>query len=84
MKITILTPDQQIYQGPATSVKVPGVSGEFEVLENHAPIVSALGKGKVRIKKSDGELNFSIEKGFIEVLRNDVSLLVQGVSGIEP
>lgn len=79
MNITVLTPDQEIYKGSANSVKVPGVGGQFEILRNHAPIVSALGEGPVRLK-IDGaaDVNFNIEKGFIEVLNNEVSLLVQG------
>ena len=60
------------------SVKVPGVSGQFEILNNHAPIVSALGEGNIRIFDINGEkFNFSISKGFVEVLDNEVSLLVQ-------
>ena len=79
MNITVLTPDQEIYQGSITSVKVPGVGGQFEILKNHAPLVSALEAGEVRLKISGNEnMNFSIEKGFIEVLNNEVSLLVQG------
>jgi F-type H+-transporting ATPase subunit epsilon len=80
MNITVLTPDKEIFKGEITSVKVPGTGGEFQVLNNHAPIVSSLSNGKVAIAKADGsKLNFSIEKGFIEVLKNEVSLLVQGV-----
>ncbi len=79
MNITVLTPDQEVYQGEITSVKVPGIGGQFEILRNHAPIVSALAEGPVRLKISGGQdMNFSIEKGFIEVLNNEVSLLVQG------
>lgn len=79
MNITVLTPDTSIFEGTITSVKVPGIDGQFEILNNHAPIVSALGEGPVRIIKKGGErLTFTIEKGFIEVLRNEVSLLVQG------
>ncbi|MEM1326675.1 MAG: ATP synthase F1 subunit epsilon [Bacteroidota bacterium] len=80
MNISILTADQSIFEGEITSVKVPGVLGEFQILNNHAPIVSALQEGKVTIKKADGEqMNFTIQQGFIEVLNNEVSLLVQGV-----
>jgi len=80
MNISVLSPDQEIFQGAITSVKVPGVGGQFEVLSNHAPIVSALGEGEVRILKEGGEkMTFQIEKGFLEVLNNEVSLLVQGV-----
>jgi len=60
-------------------VKVPGISGQFEILRGHAPLVSALSSGQVRLIKQGGErMTFSIEKGFVEVLRDKVSLLVQG------
>ena len=81
MNITVLTPDKEIFNGDITSVKVPGTGGEFQVLKNHAALVSSLSKGKVTIQKTDGsKMSFDIEKGFIEVLKNDVSLLVQGVA----
>lgn len=100
MNIAVLTPDREIFQGAITSVKVPGVKGEFQVLKNHAPIVSALEEGKVELVTADGgyayydinagervegstagnKLTFEIEGGFIEVLNNEISLLVQGVS----
>ena len=79
MNITVLTPDQTIYEGTVHSVKVPGIGGQFEVLKNHAPIVSALGEGLVRLQiEGASDMSFSIEKGFIEVLNNEVALLVQG------
>jgi len=81
MNISVLTPDKEIFEGEITSVKVPGVGGQFEVLENHAAVVSALGSGEVRLSKAGGEkMTFTIEKGFIEVLNNKISLLVQGVT----
>lgn len=100
MNISVLTPDQEIFQGTITSVKVPGTMGEFQVLRNHAPIVSSLEKGTVTIVSASGEqrifdkesggikvtdkpgqhIVFEIKGGFIEVLNNEVSLLVRGVS----
>jgi F-type H+-transporting ATPase subunit epsilon len=80
MNITVLTPDREVFKGEINAVKVPGMGGQFQVLKNHAPIVSSLSKGDVTIAKADGnKMKFSIEKGFIEVLNNEVSLLVQGV-----
>ena len=80
MNITVLTPDEAIFQGEATSVTVPGTDGQFQVLNNHAPIVSSLDEGKVKIVKTEGgDMIFTIQKGFIEVLNNEISLLVQGV-----
>lgn len=84
MNISVLTPDQSIFEGPIKSVKVPGIGGQFEILDRHAPVVSALGEGGVRITKADGKkMTFDIEKGFVEVLNNNVSLLVTGVSGLD-
>ncbi len=81
MNVVVLTPDGEVYQGSASSVKVPGTGGEFEILKNHAPVVASLGNGKVRIiTDSDGTKTFTIEKGFIEVLNNEVSVLVEGVN----
>ena len=80
MNLVVLTPEREIYNGGITSVKVPGVNGQFEILKDHAPIVSSLNKGEVRILDEGGQKKtFQIEKGFIEVLYNEVSLLVQGV-----
>ncbi len=80
MNLIVLTPEKEIYNGPITSVKVPGSTGQFEILKGHAAIVSSLVEGEVRVIKENGEkMNFSIEKGFVEVLMKEVALLVQGV-----
>jgi F-type H+-transporting ATPase subunit epsilon len=76
LELTILTPERELFSGAAKSVKVPGTSGQFEVLNGHAPIVSSLQKGTIRVISPDGKKEFPIERGFIEVLRNEVSLLV--------
>lgn len=55
MTITVLTPDREIFKGNITSVKVPGALGEFQVLKNHAPVVSSLEAGKVSLVTADGE-----------------------------
>ncbi len=58
MNITILTPDREIFNGSVVLVKVPGTLGEFQVLKNHAPIVSSLGKGTVTLVTDGGEYRF--------------------------
>ena len=81
LNLIVLTPESEYFHGNVKSVKVPGVSGQFEILSNHAALLSALGKGKVRIIKDDGQTeSFERESGFIEVLRNEVALLVRGIS----
>ncbi len=83
MKIDVLTPDRKVFSGEIKSVRLPGINGMFEILDNHAPIVSALGNGTVRLIDANGKnFSFSVEKGFVEVLKNEVSLLVQGYKEI--
>ncbi len=83
MNLTVLTPDNEIFQGEVSSVKVPGADGQFEVRNGHAPIVAALAEGNVRLIKSDNnKMTFNINKGFIEVLNNEIALLVQGVTDV--
>ncbi len=79
MDLIVLTPDKKVFEGKVNRISVPGVEGEFEVLENHAPIVSSLALGTVNVVGSDTKDNFNlnISSGFIEVLDNKVSLLVQ-------
>lgn len=80
MNLVVLTPDKELFQGTVTSVNVPAIGGRFEVLKGHAPIVAALEKGEVRFQPKKGaKRTIRIEQGFIEVLRDEVSLLVSGV-----
>ncbi len=84
MELVVLTPEKQYFSGNIKSITVPGVSGEFEVLENHAPLVSAIGEGRVKIIKSDGEsVNFEVNRGFLEVINNDLALLVNQIKSVE-
>ena len=80
MKIEILTPEKKLFSGEAYGIQLPGISGSFEVLEKHAPMVSALGTGVVKIllDKTGKNSSFKINSGFVEVLNNQVSVLVEG------
>lgn len=81
MNLVVLTPDKELFHGSVTSVNVPAIGGRFEVRRGHAAIVAALEKGEVRFQPSKGEKrSIQIEQGFIEVLRDEVSLLVTGVA----
>ena len=62
MNITILTPDKEIFSGQIVSVKVPGALGQFQVLNNHAPIVSSLGAGDVVLVTNGGAYKFYDEE----------------------
>ncbi len=80
MKIEIITPDRNIYSGEVRSVRVPGRKGSFQVLKDHAPIISTLDAGSVMITDDQGtEVRFEITGGVIEVKRNRIILLADSV-----
>jgi F-type H+-transporting ATPase subunit epsilon len=84
VKLIVLTPEKEIFSGDVDSLSVPGSGGRFEILAGHAPIVSSLQEGKVRIKQKGNEgREFMIEQGFVEVLKDEISLLVRGFKEIE-
>lgn len=65
--------------GEVTSVTVPGTAGSFEVLVNHAPIVSSLDEGNVIIRTGKSEEIIRITGGVVEVIQNQVTVLAEGV-----
>lgn len=81
MNLVILSPEKEIFSGEVKSVQAPGIDGGFQMLDNHAAIVSALGKGEVHIVMASGEKrSFGVNGGFVEMLNNEVALLVSGVT----
>jgi F-type H+-transporting ATPase subunit epsilon len=76
MLLDILTPEKQLFEGEVKSVKLPGTNGEFEILNNHAPIISTLTKGEIRvIDSSSKQETFSINGGVIEMQNNKIIVL---------
>jgi len=81
MKIEIITPDKKVFDGDVKSVRVPGKKGSFQVLKDHAPIISTLENGTVIMIDIDGtEKKFEISGGVIEVKANKIILLADSVS----
>jgi F-type H+-transporting ATPase subunit epsilon len=81
MQLDILTPEKKLFSGSVYGIMLPGVNGLFEILDKHAPMVSALGSGNVKILKDKKETEqFTIQSGFVEVINNKVTVLVEGTS----
>ena len=80
MRIDIITPDKKVYEGEIKSVRVPGQKGSFQVLKDHAPIISTLESGNVVMIDQNGiEKIFEITGGVIEVKANNIILLADAV-----
>ncbi|MFA6979745.1 MAG: F0F1 ATP synthase subunit epsilon [Ignavibacteriaceae bacterium] len=78
--LEIVTPSKLAFNAEVVSITVPGTLGEFQVLYNHAPIVSNLEIGKIKIQTQNGEtLHYAVSGGVIEVLKNKVVVLAQSL-----
>ena len=85
MNLEILTPEKKMFSGDVFGVQLPGVTGLFEVLNNHAPLVSALKNGRLKVLKDKNNhlAFFDIQGGFVEVIHNKVTVLVEGAASVE-
>ena len=77
LKLRIVSPEKIVFVGDVESVTMPGTSGEFQVLPNHAPLISSLEAGRVAYDCADGRKEIDITGGFAEVQNNNVSLCVE-------
>jgi len=78
MKLQIITPDKEVFAGEVKLVQVPGSKGSFQVLVNHAPIISTLDAGEVKIIDNAGKTSrLSIGGGVIEVKNNNIIILAE-------
>ncbi len=84
MTLEILTPERKLFSGEVYGVQMPGISGSFEVLDKHAPLVSALKAGRVKVlrDKQSHTTSYQIQGGFVEVLNNKVTVLVEGATEV--
>jgi F-type H+-transporting ATPase subunit epsilon len=77
MFLEIITPDKKVFEGEVSSVLVPGTNGQFQMLENHAAIISTLINGKVKVKTKGGEEHFDVHGGVVEMVNNKVVILAE-------
>jgi len=80
MHLEILTPEKKVFEGEVTSATFPGSDGSFQVLDHHAPLISLLKEGKVEYKGKEGVQTLAITGGVVEVLKNKVILLADGIA----
>lgn len=78
MYLEIISPDKKLFSGEATLVKLPGTKGSFEIMKNHAPIISTLTKGKIKITDANKKSEFiEINGGVVEVQKNKIIILAE-------
>lgn len=79
MNLEILTPEKKVFEGEVVSATFPGADGSFQILNNHAPLIGLLKEGTVEYKSKDTTGKVVITGGVVEVLKNQVILLADGV-----
>ncbi|HPT14820.1 MAG TPA: ATP synthase F1 subunit epsilon [Bacteroidales bacterium] len=78
MKIEIVTPDTTIFEGEISLAQLPGLDGSFEIMNNHAPLISVLKKGRIKlIDKQQLAQYFDVNGGVVEVLENKILILAE-------
>jgi F-type H+-transporting ATPase subunit epsilon len=83
MILEILTPERKIFSGDVYGVQLPGIGGSFEVLDRHAPMVSALKAGSLKIlTDKTATASYTVQSGFVEVLNNKTTVLVEGATEV--
>lgn len=73
MTVKVLTPDEIVFEGEAKVVSLPGLGGRFQIMDNHAPLIAALGEGNIKIDAKE----VKISSGFIEVANNVLTVLAE-------
>ncbi|MEX1238319.1 MAG: ATP synthase F1 subunit epsilon [Cyclobacteriaceae bacterium] len=80
MYLEILTPEKKVFEGDVVIATFPGSDGSFQVMDNHAPLISLLKEGLVEYKSKEGSNSLKITGGVVEVLKNKVVLLADGIA----
>ncbi len=84
MQLEILSPERKIFSGNVYGIQLPGTEGSFEILENHAPMIASLGKGKMKIIKDRNQADlYEISAGFVEILNNKATVLIEGATALD-
>lgn len=80
MHLEILTPEKKVFEGDVTIATFPGSDGSFQVMDNHAPLISLLTQGVVEYRSKESKQSLVITGGVVEVLKNKVILLADGIA----
>ncbi|EJF09464.1 ATP synthase F1 subunit epsilon [Pontibacter sp. FD36] len=80
MYLEIITPDKKVFAGEVEAAQFPGTNGSFEVLDSHAPLISTLENGRIRITTAQGQTFYNVDGGVVEVLNNKIIVLAESVS----
>jgi len=77
LTVSVISPERVLYEGEAASVVAPAFDGELGILTGHAPMITALGRGTLRVEGGAGNQRFTVEGGFLQVVDNQVRVVTE-------
>ena len=77
LKVSVISPEKVVYEGEASSVVAPAFDGELGILTGHAPMITALGTGTLRVEGGAGTQRFTVEGGFLQVVDDQVRVVTE-------
>jgi F-type H+-transporting ATPase subunit epsilon len=80
LHVAVISPEQTLYEGDATSVVAPAHDGEVGILTGHAPMMALLGRGILRLSGPGGDRRFNVTGGFLQVVDNQVRVVTEEAS----
>ena len=80
--VSVISPERVLFEGTSRGVVAPAFDGEMGILPMHAPLMTLLGKGILRLDTTDGEKRFAIEGGFLQIIDNQVRVVTEHATAI--
>ena len=81
MRVTVISPESAVFDGEADAVVAPAFDGEVGILPNHAPLMTVLGAGVLRIESGGVTRRYRVQGGFMQVVKNSVRVLAERIGG---
>lgn len=82
LKVSVISPERVLFEGTARGVIAPAVDGEMGILPLHAPLMTILGKGVLRIETAEGDRRFNVEGGFLQIVDDQVRVVTEHASAL--
>jgi F-type H+-transporting ATPase subunit epsilon len=82
LRVSVLSPEQAVYEGPATQVIAPAYHGQLGILRGHAPLMALLGEGELRVDNGGQTLKFNVSGGFLQVIDDTVTVMSERASAV--
>ncbi len=77
LKVSVISPEKVLFEGAARAVTAPAFDGEMGILPMHAPLMTLLGKGTLRVETAEGERRFGVDGGFLQVVDDQVRVVTE-------